>query len=53
MVDNKIQTSLLRLLTLVAFCFALKVSSIPLNIMRSRTFVVITCCITLNDPLIL
>ena len=41
MVENQIQTSLLRLLTLT-FYFVLKVSSIALNIMRCRTFLV--CC---------
>ena len=40
MVENQIQASLLRLLILVAFYFALKVSSIALNIMIiwCRTF---------------
>ena len=42
MFENQIQDSHLRLLTLVTFYFALKVSSIALNIIRCRTFLV--CC---------
>ena len=42
MFENQIQDSHLRLLTLVTFYFALEVSSIALNIIRCRTFLV--CC---------